>query len=268
MSDKKLKCSDDLIIDFNKPKVMGIINITPDSFSGDGVLSPDEALDNALEMVDEGADIIDIGGQSTRPGCTKIDYKEELSRVIPAIKKIAHNISVPLSVDTFYPEVAKQAVFYGARIINDVSGEITVPMCNLVAQNKCSWIITSTKNIGGFNPLNEVYDDLLRISDSAIKNGVDPMQLCLDPGFGFGKSQAQCISLLENIGEITSKIDYPFLIGVSRKRMIKYITKSEDLKILDKKTAEMSAASTLNGVDIVRVHNVKETVKELNKLYG
>ncbi len=248
------------------PLVMGILNVTPDSFSDGGQHNLlDSALAHARQMIAEGADIIDIGGESTRPGSSPVGVQEELDRVMPVIDAlVADGIDVPLSIDTYKPLVADQAIQAGATIINDVHGLQGAPeMARVAALHDVPVIVMHwQKDRSTSVPL---LDDMISYFEASIARaeqaGISHNRLILDPGFGFGKSLAENYELLKNLGKIRSKsVQYPFiyplLVGTSRKSMIG--------KLLDNQPEERLAGTIattvlgyINGGHIFRVHDVR-----------
>lgn len=235
---------------------MGILNITPDSFSDGGKFTTyEKVLNRAIEIQKEGADILDIGAQSTRPGFTKISAEEEWKRLSPFLADIRKNVSIPISIDTFYPEVAKKAIDFGIDIINDVSGTENTDMIKIVQESGCGIIIThcfENLDIKSFfeNKLNEL-----------VKHKVNPENICFDPGIGFGKSRSQDAYIINNISKIKLP-NFPILIGLSRKRIIAQSSgcEKQDLNALMAGTLSANVVAIMGGANIIRVHDVKEAV--------
>lgn len=246
-------CKDKKIEYGDKVLVMGIVNVTPDSFSDGGDhFSPADAVDCALRLEAEGADIIDIGGQSTRPGHTPVSDTEEWSRLEPVLKELDGKLSVPVSVDTYYPLVAEKALETGTDIINDVSGVISHKMAEIVRSYRAGWILMHN---GAGSP-----DDIRAFFENSIseceKAGVDKSQLCLDMGIGFGKNYEENMYLLTNVGRY--KIDgFPLLLGTSRKRVIGQGSEQDNPKERIYGNIAADTAAILGGADIIRVHDVK-----------
>lgn len=246
-------CRDKQIEYGDRVLVMGIVNVTPDSFSDGGDhFSPADAVDCALRLEAEGADIIDIGGQSTRPGHTPVNDTEEWSRLEPVLKALDGKLSVPVSVDTYYPLVAEKALEAGADIINDVSGVISQKMAEIVRFYRAGWILMHN---GAGSP-----DDIRVFFENSIseceKAGVDKSQLCLDMGIGFGKNYEENMYLLANAGRY--KIDgFPLLLGTSRKRVIGQGSEQDNPKERIYGNIAADTAAILGGVNIIRVHDVK-----------
>jgi len=257
------------LIDLSVPKVMGIINVTPDSFfSGSRVVLEEEIIKTAARMIEEGADIIDIGGYSSRPGAAEITQEEERTRVITALKAISREFpEAVISIDTFRSGIAAEAVLeYGAGMINDISGgEADAKMFHVVSKLQVPYIMMHMQGVPGTMQDNPVYDDvvadILRWFGERIVTlqsmGVN--DIILDPGFGFGKTAAHNFELLRNLSDF-SITGLPVLVGVSRKSMIWKtlgITPDEALN----GTTVLNTAALLNGADILRVHDVKEAVQ-------
>lgn len=259
--------------------IMGIINVTPDSFSGDGIALDDEsrlierAVNQAQRFVSEGADILDIGGESTRPGSSPISTVQELARIIPAIRSIREQLPAALiSVDTYRAEVAEAALNEGADWVNDVWGLRMDPgMAYLVARQKCPVIIMHNRSkpkdvaqeerLGG-HYTGVQYDDLLRDIikelgaqvDNALSAGITPEKIIIDPGIGFGKTVAQNLELIDRLDEL-KVLGFPILSGPSRKSFIGYTLDLPPEQRLEG-TAAAVAISIDRGADIVRVHDV------------
>lgn len=233
--------------------IMGIVNVTPDSFSDGGdYFSPDRAVKRALELQSDGADIIDIGGQSTRPGHTAVSDKEEWHRIEPVLKELKGSLTVSLSVDTYYPYVAEKAIEEGADIINDVSGVINPETAEIVGKTKAGWIITHN----GSGTPEEVKRFFINSANECESLGVEKSQLCFDMGIGFGKNYDENMTLLANVGEY--KLDgYPLLLGTSRKRVIGQGSCQENPQKRVYGNIAADAAAILGGVDIIRIHDVK-----------
>ena len=239
--------------------IMGILNVTPDSFSDGGKFNHiDEALKRALEMVEEGVDIIDIGGESTRPNHTPIGEDEEIKRVIPIIKAIREKSDIPISIDTYKGMVAELAIEAGANIINDVWGFKKDDYISRVASkyNVPCCLMHNRNNENYNNFLKDVLDDLKESIDIALKNGVKKENIILDPGIGFSKTHEQNLELLNNL-EILKELGYPVLLGTSRKRVI-----GNTLNLPVEERVEGTIATTVLGImkgcSFIRVHDVKE----------
>ncbi|MDP2276671.1 MAG: dihydropteroate synthase, partial [Nitrospirota bacterium] len=254
--------------DFSKKTyLMGILNVTPDSFS-DGGQYFDRALaiKRAHEMVEEGADIIDIGGESTRPGSEPVPLEEEISRTIPVIEALAKNIKVPISIDTYKAEVAKMALDAGASIVNDISGLRFDPeMPRVVSQYKVPVVIMHIKGMPKNMQVNPQYEALItEIMDYfresirfAMKSGIAEDKIIIDPGIGFGKTFDHNLEIIKNLHEFTF-LEKPLLVGPSRKAFIGKVLDDAPASERLEGTAAVVAISILNGANIIRVHDVRE----------
>lgn len=246
-------CKDKKIEYGKKILIMGIVNVTPDSFSDGGDhFSPDDAVECALQLERDGADIIDIGGQSTRPGHIPVTDKEEWERLEPVLKALKGKITVPLSVDTYYPFVAQKAISEGVDIINDVSGVINEEMAQIVKDSKCGWVIMHN-GAGSCKEVKAFFEESVK---KCRELGIDGSQLCLDMGIGFGKDYDENMSLLANVQDY--KINgYPLLLGTSRKRVIGQGSNQENPKERTYGNISADTVAILGGVDIIRIHDVK-----------
>lgn len=249
---------------------MGILNVTPDSFS-DGGRNTKQAVDHALRMVDEGADIIDIGGESTRPGASFVTEKEELERVLPVIKGIRKVSKISLSIDTTKPGVARLALDLGVKIINDVSGlREGEEMANLAKNYHASLIIMHSRGTPQTmrelthyqNLIEDIKSELSLSLQKALDAGLPKENIFVDPGFGFAKTFEQNISLLKELKKI-NELGYPLVVGLSRKSFIGKITGVDEpqKRIVGSVVAAFYAA--LQGVSILRVHDVAQTREAL-----
>lgn len=246
--------------------VMGIVNVTPDSFSGDGVTDVDAAIARAWKFVEDGADIVDIGGESTRPGSQPVPVGEELRRVIPVIERLtAQNFPLPISIDTYKPEVAKRALEAGACIVNDIFGLRQPGMLDLVSELKPTVVIMHMQGTPQTMQLNPTYTDCVREiaeflkhqSEKAMTVGLPKERIIVDPGIGFGKTVEHNLEILRRLREIKA-LGFPVLIGTSRKS---FIGKVLGIDIPSERvwgTAATVAIAIANGADIVRVHDVRE----------
>jgi dihydropteroate synthase len=261
---------------FSKAYMMGILNVTPDSFSDGGKhFDKDNAVNYGLQLLDDGADILDIGGESTRPGAEPVGDEEELNRILPVIKSIlAVRSDTVISVDTTKPLVAEEALKSGAQIINDISGLTLNPgLLNVVKKYNASVIImhmkgnprTMQENPEYENLIQEVYDFLFMQSQKAVREGIN--NIFIDPGIGFGKTVDHNFEIIKRIEDFKS-LGFPLVIGNSRKS---FIGKTLNLKPEERDSASalVNAVSIKNGAKIIRTHNVKygvQTIKLLNKL--
>ncbi len=263
-----------------RTKIMGIVNVTPDSFSDGGLFfSTDQAVKQALQLVEEGADILDIGGESTRPFSNPVSESEELDRVIPVIEQLVNRIEVPISIDTMKALVAQKAVAAGATIINDVSALRVDPnMAATAAKCRVPLILMHMKGTPKTMQADPVYDDVIvdimafltEAMRQAVAAGVQRSSILIDPGIGFGKTAAHN---LEIIGELNRFLELksPLLVGASRKMFIRRLVKSSgerDINPLSEDVAQGTqaaiAAAAMNGAHIVRVHDVARTKTTLS----
>jgi dihydropteroate synthase len=247
-----------------KTYIMGIVNLSPDSFSGDGIGGDiKRTVQQAQRMVAEGADIIDVGGESTRPGTKPMDtddVEEELRLVIPAIKRLAKEISVPISIDSYKARVAREALDAGASIINDIWGLKQDPsLARLAAERGVPIILMANERDAPPKAgiVAKVLADLESGIKIALEAGVPPQNIIVDPGCGFGKTLEQNLELVNRLGEL-KKLGKPILLGTSRKSMIGLVLDRPADHRLEGNLA-LTAIGIANGADIVRVHDVKET---------
>jgi len=256
------------LLDLSIPKVMGVINITPDSFySGSRVTDEKNIIRTAVKMAEDGADILDIGGYSSRPGADDISVEEEKRRVLKAIRIVSREMPDKIiSVDTFRAEIAREAISAGAHIINDISGgEADNNMFGYVEKMNVPYIMMHMQGNPRTMQKNPVYDDVVadilkwfgerifRLQSAGVKD------IIIDPGFGFGKTVDQSFEMLQRLGDF-SVADLPLLVGISRKSLIwktLNITPEEALN----GTSVLNAVALLNGADILRVHDVREAVQ-------
>ncbi len=259
------------ILDFSeKTCIMGILNITPDSFSDGGhYFDETSAINKALQMIEDGADIIDIGGESTRPGSEPVPVEEELRRILPVIKAIAGEIKIPVSIDTYKSEIAKRALDAGASMVNDISGLRFDPeMAKVVSDYKVPVVIMHIKGSPKIMQHKPVYDALipeimeyLRQSITIAREaGISDDIIMIDPGLGFGKTFEHNLGIIHNLHEFTL-LEKPVLIGPSRKAFIGKILGDVPPEERLEGTAAAVAISIMNGANIVRVHDVKEMAK-------
>jgi len=237
--------------------IMGVINVTPDSFSQDGLLDTKQAGSLALEKIKQGAQIIDIGGQSTRPGYEAIDEEKEIDRVIPVIKALREVSGVIISVDTFSAKVAEQAIMAGADIINSVWG-LTDELLALIKGKPVPIVIMHNKLEANYpkGVVPEVVNCLAEYTEQALAAGLSNEQIILDPGIGFGKTADHNLEIISQFAQIVA-LGFPTLIGTSRKSTIGKLTDQPvDNRVFG--TAATVAFAIANGVDIVRVHDVQE----------
>mgnify|MGYP001163527610 FL=1 len=260
------------LLDLSTPKIMGILNITPDSFYDGGIFNSEKKILNQVEkMINDGADIIDVGGYSSRPGAKQVELEDEIKRVVPVIKLIKNKFSKTIiSVDTFRSEVAQKAIDSGASIVNDISaGELDSNMFNCVAQLKVPYILMHMKgNPGNMQNKpkykNVVHDIIKNLSEKiflARENGI--MDIIIDPGFGFGKTIEHNYEILNDL-LFFKELDCPIMVGVSRKSMIYNLLKNKPEDALNGTTC-INTIALLSGANILRVHDVKEA-KEVVQL--
>jgi len=254
--------------------VMAILNVTPDSFSDGGVIGGvDEALRQTEKFIAEGADIIDIGGESTRPGSSRVSIEEETLRVVPVIEAITKRFDIPISVDTSKSEVAERAVAAGAEIINDISALRFDPkIADVAAAHRAGLVLMHSR--GDFESMHsqppvsdivrEVSDELRCAIGKARRSGVPDENIVLDIGIGFGKTQEQNLELLAKLDKLTAEFsDYPVLVGTSRKSFIGKLLDGAPVNERLSGSLATAAIAVWNGAKIVRVHDVKETVETL-----
>jgi dihydropteroate synthase len=259
MSDKTIQCGSYTLDYGKKTLIMGVLNVTPDSFSDGGKYNTiDNAVRRATEMVEQGVDIIDIGGESTRPGYTPISVEEELSRLIPIIEAITKSVPVPLSIDTFKAETAKETIKAGAHIINDIWGAKADPnMGKVAAELKVPIILQHNRDNNQYQSffrdcLNDIYESISIVK----KAGVKDEQIILDPGIGFAKDLSKDLEMMRNLDTFVA-LGYPVLLGPSRKRMIGGVL---DLPVNERLEGTGAAVcfGIQKGCQIFRVHDVKE----------
>lgn len=264
-------------LDLSRPRVMGILNVTPDSFADGGRYNRiDSAVRHAEEMVRQGADIIDIGGESTRPGAQPVSENEELDRVIPVIEKVATSIGVPVSVDTSKPAVMGAAVRAGAVMVNDINAlraegalrtaaDLGVPVCLMHMQGEPRTMQQAP--VYG-DVVTEVLAFLQERIDVCVQSGVERSRLLVDPGFGFGKTLQHNIQLMRNLS-VFKELKLPVMVGFSRKTMLGFLLGGEKPVPVEQRLYGSLAAvawSMLQGAHIMRVHDVAATVDVIRVL--
>jgi len=250
--------------------IMGVVNLTPDSFSGDGLLlTNDRIIDYAQRLVEDGADIIDVGGESSRPGAKPVSVKEELTRTIPVIRALAKKIKVPISIDTHKPQVAEAALDAGAVIVNDITGLTNVNLAGLIARRKAGVVIMHMKGKPQTMQRNPVYKclmvEIIKYLKSSVKrsidSGIDENKIIIDPGIGFGKTAEHNLEILKNLNEL-KVLGRPVLVGPSRKSFIgKILSAGPAERVFG--TVSACILAVQNGAKIVRVHDVLETKQAL-----
>jgi dihydropteroate synthase len=252
-----LRCGDYELDLRKKTMIMGIVNVTPDSFSDGGrFYDIDRAVEHAKRLVADGADIIDIGGESTRPGAEKVSLEEELRRVIPVVKEVAQEIDIPISIDTYKAEVAKQAIEAGAHIINDVWGaKADAKMAEVAAFYDVPIILMHNRHDLQYRDLiSDMISDLMESVAIAKRAGVRDENIILDPGIGFAKTLEHNLEIMRRLDEF-AKLGYPLLLGTSRKRFIGHVL---DLPVNERVegTGATVCLGIVKGAHIVRVHDV------------
>ena len=247
---------------FDRTLVMGIVNVTPDSFARDSVSGVDAAVERAQRMVADGAAIIDVGGESTRPNAEPVDEAEELRRAIPAVAAVAAAVDVPVSVDTRKAAVARAAVDAGATIVNDVWGLRRDGAMAAVVAARDDVALVAMHNQQGTAYTDLLADVARALRESlriAAEHGIDPARVVVDPGFGFAKTAAQNLELVRRLGELRG-LGRPILLGASRKHTLGVLSGHDDPRDRDAATAAINALGVANGASIVRVHNVRATL--------
>lgn len=254
-----------------KTLIMGILNVTPDSFSDGGFFySQQKAIEHGLQMVDDGADIIDVGGESSRPGAESVSTAIELKRVLPVIDGLVKKIKVPVSIDTIKAQVARQAIESGAEIVNDISAlHSDKKMTKTIKDTGAAAILMHMRgkprnmqkgNLVYNNLMAEIADYLKKSSEKALKEGVEKDRLVIDPGIGFGKTPEDNYKIIKNLSQL-KELGMPIMVGTSRKSFIGIVIGGEPKERIEG-TAATVAAAIINGCHIVRVHDV-ETMKKV-----
>lgn len=267
-------------VDLRQPRVMGVLNVTPDSFSDGGQHAQLEtALTHARALLAQGADFIDVGGESTRPGAVEVSEQEELDRTIPVIERLAAEIAVPISIDTQKPAVMRAAVAAGASLINDVAAlraegalaaaaDLNVPVCLMHMQGAPRTMQQTPHYV---DVVSEVADFLQARAAACVESGIPHEHILLDPGFGFGKTLDHNVTLMQGLPQLT-ELGYPLLIGVSRKSMIGMLAGSVEEPVAVEQRLAGSVAAALfavtQGAAILRVHDVAESVQALRVWQG
>ncbi len=252
-----------------KTHIMGILNVTSDSFfDGGKYLEKNKAIEHGIEMAEEGADIIDVGGESTRPYSKRISAEEEMDRVIPVIEELSRRIDIPISIDTYKSEVAEEAIKAGASIINDISAFRFDPrMADVASREGVPVVLMHMKGRPENMQDNPVYDNLMeeifcflkKAKEDAIKKGIREDFIILDPGIGFGKRYEHNLEIIRSLS-LLKKLNSPILIGPSNKAFIAKIV-GDSVEDREIGTMAVLACSIMNGANIVRVHNVEKAVK-------
>jgi len=262
----KLACRDSLL-DLSEPRVMGVLNVTPDSFSDGGLYSEvAAAVERGVTMAGEGAAIIDVGGESTRPGAIDVDFHEELARVVPVIEQLANRIAIPISIDTSKPEVMRAAIAAGASLVNDVRALRDAGALRVVADTGAGVCLMHMQAEPRTMQVAPAYDDVVadvrrflaaRI-DACKAAGIGPQRICVDPGIGFGKRLEHNLALLAALDRLAEPA-IPVLVGISRKSLVGIITDRPPGKRLAGSVA-FAALAVMRGAAIIRAHDVAETV--------
>ena len=259
-----IRCKKKVLHLDEKTHLMGILNVTPDSFSDGGLyMDPDKAISHGIELASQGADIIDIGGESTRPGAKPLSPDEEVRRVIPVIETLAAEVEIPISIDTYKSFIAEKAIEAGAEMINDISGlKFDRKMADVAANHDVPVVLMHIKGTPEVMQLNAHYDCLLteimeyleQSIDIAEGAGIDARQIIIDPGIGFGKSVEDNLKIIRHLAELKS-LGKPILLGPSRKSFIGKILNA-DMDQRDEGTLASISAAIMNGANILRVHDV------------
>ena len=250
--------------------VMGVLNVTPDSFSDGGQFFERRlAVERALEIESQGADILDVGGESTRPGSRQVSEQEELDRVIPVLEELNGKLRIPISIDTTKLEVAREAINNGAEIVNDISGlRFDARIAELASQTGAGLILMHSRGtpetMQTLAPVDDIFEEVisgLKASvECAMQRGVPREKLIIDPGIGFGKTRSQNLELINGLGRIKEAIDLPILLGPSRKSYISRTLESDDPRSILGGTAASAAIGIQRGARIIRAHDVSEIV--------
>jgi len=255
---------------------MGVLNVTPDSFSDGGrYLAPEAAIQRGLEMAEEGASILDVGGESTRPGSASVSAEEEWHRIDPVLRGVARKIAIPISIDTRKPDVAEKALGRGAAIINDVTGLSDPAMARLASKAHAGVVImhmrgdpaTMQRAPRYTNVVEEVREFLADRAKAAMAAGIEREAIAIDPGMGFGKTVDHNLDLLRNLDGIAA-LDHPVVVGVSRKSFIAHLGGGERME--DRLAGSLAAATlaATRGADVIRAHDVTETVRAMRVADG
>jgi dihydropteroate synthase len=250
--------------------VMGVLNVTPDSFSDGGqYLQPQRAVERALEIETQGADILDIGGESTRPGSLAVSLEEELNRVVPVLENLKGKLRIPISIDTTKLEVAREALSNGAEIVNDISGlRFDHRIADLVSQTGAGLILMHSRGtpetMQKLDPVEDIFEEVIsglkRSVERALQMGVSRQKLIIDPGIGFGKTRKQNLELIDSLDRINDALNLPILLGPSRKSFISRTLESDDRRSVLGGTAASAAVGVQRGARIIRAHDVAEMV--------
>jgi dihydropteroate synthase len=272
MGERLWKIGDRVVDLSRRGMIMGVLNVTPDSFSDAGeFFSLEKAVDHGLRMAAEGAQIIDVGGESTRPGAEPVSGAEELRRVIPVIEKLRNKVDILISIDTSKSEVARAAFEAGASIVNDVTGgRIDKEMMAIVAKRNAGFIImhmqgeprTMQRDPRYVDVVSEVADFFRQQYERALKCGIDPMAMAFDPGIGFGKTLTHNLELLANLERLRVD-DRPIVVGVSRKSFLGKLIGSSNVADRLAPTVALTSLLRARGANVFRVHHVKDNAEAL-----
>ncbi|HSU88111.1 MAG TPA: dihydropteroate synthase [Terriglobia bacterium] len=248
--------------------VMGILNVTPDSFSDGGMyFDRQAAIARAKQIEEEGADIIDVGGESTRPGSEEISEEEELRRVLPVIEALASVVKIPISIDTYRSNVARRAIEAGAQIVNDISGfRFDTGIARVVNDGRAGVVLMHSRGRRDSlhtqsrmaDPIHEVTEGLSASVAEARRAGISSNAIVIDPGIGFGKAADESLRVLKSLNQF-SKLGYPLLVGTSRKSFIRRLTAEASAEAINWGTAATIVAAIMGGAHIVRVHDVRQS---------
>jgi dihydropteroate synthase len=277
---KKIKIGDNLYDLGKKTLIMGILNVTPDSFYDGGKHDNiEDAIKHGIQMEKDGADIIDIGGESTRPGSVSVPLSVELARVIPVVEELVEKLKIPVSIDTYNSEIAKKALDLGAVMVNDITAlRMDKKIAGVVADHDVPVVLMHMQGDPSTMQFNPEYEDVmfeiknfLKIRASIAEScGIKKENIIVDPGIGFGKRTGEGIEdncdIIKRLGEL-KELGFPILVGASRKKFIGNISgKKESLPLSERLEGSLAAtvAAAMNGADIVRVHDVKETRRSLD----
>jgi dihydropteroate synthase len=272
---KKIKIGDNLYDLGKKTLIMGILNVTPDSFYDGGKHATiDDAIKHAIQMEKDGADIIDVGGESTRPGSVSVPLSVELARVIPVVEELVSKIKIPISIDTYKSEIAQKALEIGAVMVNDITAlRMDKKLASIVAKHDVPIVIMHMQGSPSTMQFNPEYEDVMyeiknffKIRASyAVSCGIKKENIIVDPGIGFGKRTGEGIEdnceIIKRLGEL-KELDFPIIVGASRKTFIGNISgEKKPLSMSERLEGSLAAAvaAAMNGADIIRVHDVKET---------
>lgn len=251
-------------------QLMGIINVTPDSFSGDGIMDSTAVYNHIERIIKNGADIVDIGGESTKPGANPLSHEQEQRRILPIIQKVFEKTSIPISVDTYHPETAEKVLKLGVKIINDITGLTNHDMCTLVAHHQAEVVIMHMRGIPETMQKDPHCKDIILEIKSFFREritkanaaGIPDKNIIVDPGIGFGKLLEHNLAIFKNLNEFKRPFDdkrvYRVLVGPSRKSFIGKLTGKENPQDRLMGTAASVAIAIANGADIIRVHDVVE----------